>query len=301
MKKALLLVVAAVIISAAAYLFLKGETEQAGPLLVRDYKNTEYTIDGQAVTLVEGFSEEVVAPGSQTKTKTRYFGNELIKDLNEDGLDDVVFLLTQDTGGSGMFFYVVAALNAETGYVGSEAVLLGDRIAPQTIESGSGKQIIINYADRAPNEPMTAQPSIGKSLRLILDVDSMQFGEVASDFEGEVDPARMSLGMKTWAWQRADYSDGRVILPAQKDAFTVRFTDEDSFLVTTDCNGAGGTYVVDSDSIILTDTFSTMMYCEESEEAEFLKLLEDTERFKFTSRGELIFVLKLDSGTATFR
>jgi hypothetical protein len=148
------------------------------------YKNTTYIIEGSQVTLVNGVSTTPIE-NSSASVVTTFFGNELFNDLNDDGRDDVVFLLTQQTGGSGTFYYVVAALNTESGYVGSQALFLGDRIAPQTTESGPGKQIIVNYAERGLNEPMTNQPSMAKSITLILDVPSMIFGEVAVDFEGE--------------------------------------------------------------------------------------------------------------------
>jgi len=118
-----------------------------------------------------------LVPGSASKTITKYFGNEIKKDLNGDGKQDIAFLLTQDTGGSGTFFYVVAAINNENGYSGSHAFLLGDRIAPQNTESGPQNSIIVNYADRAPQENMTVSPSIGKSIRLILDSNTMKFRE----------------------------------------------------------------------------------------------------------------------------
>ncbi|RJQ36327.1 hypothetical protein C4552_03505 [Candidatus Parcubacteria bacterium] len=141
-------------------------------------KDATYVIEGRVITLANGISELEAAPGSASKIVTRYFGNEVRKDLNGDGREDVAFLLTQETGGSGTFFYVVAALNTETGYVGSQAFLLGDRIAPQTIESGPGNTIVVNYADRQPGEPMTARPSVGKSARLILDAEAMQLKDI---------------------------------------------------------------------------------------------------------------------------
>ena len=161
---------------------------------VGDYKNATYIIEGQSVTLVGGVSETEAAPGSATKIITRYFGNEVKHDLNDDGREDVVFLLTQETGGSGTFFYVVAALNTEGGYVGSHALFLGDRIAPQTTEIDEGKTtngtdrqnvIVVNYATRLPGEPFTTSPSLGKSIWIKLDPVTMQLGEVARDFEGE--------------------------------------------------------------------------------------------------------------------
>jgi hypothetical protein len=120
---------------------------------------------------------------------TRYFGNEYVADLDADGRDDVVFLLTQETGGSGVFYYVVAARNTEQGYIGSDGYLLGDRVAPQTIQMSPNPKhknvIVVTFADRAMGEPMTAQPSIGKSVYLKLDTASMMWGIVEPDFEGE--------------------------------------------------------------------------------------------------------------------
>lgn len=124
--------------------------------------DASYEIEGQVVTLVGGLAEVEAAPGSASKITTRVFGNEATGDLNGDGKEDIAFLLTQDGGGSGTFFYVVVALKTDDGYAGTNAVFLGDRIAPQTTEI-HGAELIVNYAERAPGEPMTAQPSVGVS------------------------------------------------------------------------------------------------------------------------------------------
>lgn len=128
----------------------------------KGYKDSTYTIDGQSVTLVNGMSEVEVAPGSASKIITRYFGNEAEGDLNGDGVSDIAFLLTQTGGGSGTYYFVVVGLKTDTGYTGTNAILLGDRIAPQTTEIRDGK-LIVNYADRNAGEPMTARPSMGVS------------------------------------------------------------------------------------------------------------------------------------------
>ena len=155
----------------------------------KEYKNAEYIIEGQRIRLTNGEAQTEVAPGSASKVVTKYFGNELKTDLNSDGREDVVFLLTQNTGGSGTFYYVVAALNTARGYVGSDGYVLGDRIAPQTTEVSQNPRhknvVVVNYADRNIGEPMTTQPSLGKSAYLKLDPVSMQWGIVEPDFEGE--------------------------------------------------------------------------------------------------------------------
>ena len=175
-----------VIVGAIVYFYAPKQQEAT---FASDYKNAEYVIEGQRVKLNNGYAEIESAPGSASKIKINYFGNELKTDLNGDGREDVAFLITEETGGSGVFFYVVAALNTEKGYIGSDGYLLGDRIAPQTINVSPNPNhkyvIVANYADRALGEPMTARPSIGKSAYLKLNVDTMQWGIVVPDFEGE--------------------------------------------------------------------------------------------------------------------
>ncbi|MDD5433140.1 MAG: hypothetical protein PHE77_00550 [Candidatus Pacebacteria bacterium] len=126
------------------------------------YKNISYEIEGQTITLINGAAEEDIIPGSASKKITQYFGNEAAGDFNGDGFSDVAFLLTQNNGGSGTFYYIVAALATSSGYQGTNAVLLGDRIAPQTTEFQNG-EIIVNFADRNPDEPMSAVPLVGVS------------------------------------------------------------------------------------------------------------------------------------------
>ena len=154
-----------------------------------EYRNAEYLIEGQRIKLADGLAEADTSPGSASRIVTRYFGNELKTDLNDDGREDVVFLLTQQRGGSGTFFYAVAALNTEAGYLGSDGYLLGDRIAPQsTVVSRNPRHknvVVVNYGDRRPDEPMTAQPSVGKSVYLKLDAETVRWGIVVPDFEGE--------------------------------------------------------------------------------------------------------------------
>jgi hypothetical protein len=190
MKK-ILIVLGSIVVVLVTGMYMSVSDDVSGGI---DPQNATYTIEGQSITLTDGLSEIETTTGSATKTITRYFGNEVRHDLNDDSREDVVFLLTQETSGSGVFFYVVAALNTPDGYVGSEAFFLGDRIAPQTTHMDEGKTtngtdrqnvIVVNYAIRRPSEPFTTQPSVGKSVWLKLDPATMQFGEVAQGFEGE--------------------------------------------------------------------------------------------------------------------
>ncbi len=268
--------------------------EKQGPT---DYKDATFIVEGESVTLIDGVS----ADGS-----VKYFGNQVKGDLDGDGIPDLAFLITKEGGGSGTFYYVVAAIQTPNNtYNGTHALFLGDRIAPQTTELSQNPNhknvIVVNYAERAPGEPMTTRPSVGKSIWLKLDPASMQFGEVEQNFEGEADPSRMTLGMKTWNWVRALYNDGKEITPKQENKFTITFGDDGRFTATTDCNSMGGSYTATKDTIVFGPIAMTKMYCEGSQEADFAALLEGASGYHFTSKGELVFNLKFDSGTVTFR
>lgn len=264
-------------------------------------KDATYYINGQAVTLKNGISEIEIVPGSASKIITRYFGNEVTHDFDKDGREDVAFLLTQETGGTGTFFYVVATLNTVDGYIGSHGLFLGDRIAPQTTEMGKGDVVVVNYADRARGESFSIQPSIGKSMWLILDTKTMQFGEVAQNFEGEADPSRMTLGMNTWKWVSTTYNNDTQVKPRDSKRFTLAFKDNETFSIGTDCNSGGGNYLVNGNKISFEKMMSTMMYCEGSQESDFVKMLGGVVSYHFTSRGELVFNLKYDGGVMVFR
>ena len=137
----------------------KSNSDLVQPVQTVDYKNSTYVIQGQPVTLVNGISVALSAPESSSNITTQYLGNESTGDLNADGVNDVAFVLTQNTGGSGTFYYVVVALKTASGYQGTNAVLLGDRISPQTTQIQNG-QVIVNYLNRKASDAMTTSPTV---------------------------------------------------------------------------------------------------------------------------------------------
>lgn len=140
-----------------------------------DAKNSRFNVDGTLVTLVDGRAETTAAPGSASKEVTTYFGNEAKGDVNGDGLEDAVFLVTRASGGSGLFYFAVAVLATSTGYKTTNAFFVGDRISPQTTEIRNG-EIYVNYAERKAGEPMTSLPSQGATLMLKVTPDGVLEG-----------------------------------------------------------------------------------------------------------------------------
>jgi heat shock protein HslJ len=267
----------------------------------RSHLDAEYVIDGQPVLLRDGVSEVQPAPGAASRVVTRYFGSEVRHDLDRDGVEDVIFLLTRETGGSGTYYYVVAALAKPGGPIGSHGLFLGDRIAPQSIQSGPPGTVIVNFAERAPGESFAVRPSLGKTLWLRFDPDTLQFGELVREFEGEADPARMTLHMHRWTWLRHTRADGSEERPIDAAAFTLEFGPGGRLTATTDCNLLAGEYLADGDRLAIGELSATRMHCEGSQEAWFSELLRAAKGFRFTGKGELIIELGAGGGSLVFR
>ncbi len=99
---------------------------------ISDPGNATFDIDGRLVTLVDGISIET-QDDSSSLVSTSLFEIGAEADVDRDGRADKVVLLTQNFGGSGTFYYVAVALHTPEGYVGSNSILLGDRIGPQSV------------------------------------------------------------------------------------------------------------------------------------------------------------------------
>jgi hypothetical protein len=173
-KKMWVIVLAVVLVAAGAYIFFGTQKKAVAPMVAAfDPTNATYIIDGQPAALVDGKAQVAAAPGSAEQVTTSIFGEPASGDLNGDGRPDAAMILVQDSGGSGIFYYVAAAINTTGGAEGSNAILLGDRIAPQNIEIQNG-QIVVNYADRNPGEPMATAPSVGVTKYFIYQSSTLQ-------------------------------------------------------------------------------------------------------------------------------
>lgn len=254
------------------------------------YKDIMVEIDGKQIALKNGLAEEEGTPGSNIKIITRYFGNEAFGDLNGDGKEDIAYLITQEGGGSGTFFYIVVALQTRTGYVGSNAVYLGDRIAPQTTAIQDG-EIQVNFADRKIDEPFTAQPTIGISKYFKMQesklIESLHFFHISNH---------------KWIWVSTIMNDGTSITPENPDSFSINFNEDGSFTGTTDCNSFFGKLTIENNKMVFGPIGSTKMFCEDSQEIDFLKALAEVESFLIKPQAnQLTFLLKYDSGYMTFK
>jgi len=130
-----------------------------------DPENTSYRIKGHEIDLIDGRNKKAAAPGSASKITTTVSGSTAIGNLDDNGRPDAALVLIQNTGGTGTFFYVAAAINCTGGYRGTNSVFLGDRITVRHVSIRNGV-IVVDYLDRRPGEPMAAMPTVAKSVYL---------------------------------------------------------------------------------------------------------------------------------------
>jgi len=298
MKKIFLLTIVSILLVLGGWYFFAHE--EIPEIVTSDPLNTTYLIEEEEFALVDGFAEKDGAPDSATKNKVSIFGEPVFGDVDKDGDDDAVVILVNNPGGSGTFYYAAIAANIDGVYKGTDAIFLGDRIAPQThyIEDNRAK---VNYAVRALEDDFSVQPSIGKSLHLQFNPKTLRLIQVEVNFEGEADPNVMTLNMHTWNWIRTIYNNDTEITPNESGAFTLSFTDNGMFSATTDCNAMSGVYEAKESKIAFKDIVATVMFCEDSQEQEFSSMITEVVSFLFTTRGELILELPFDSGSMVFR
>lgn len=160
------------------YLYYNGYF--TGASLISDPANISYNIDGRTLTLKDGAAEAEYPPmeGDKfaEKIQLSLFGEPVYGDLDADGDNDAAVWLSVYGGGTGVFYYAALAVNEGTGYRSTNMLLLGDRIAPQTLEVRDGRAIY-NFAERRTGEPMAAQPSVGRSFYIKYDKTTGQISE----------------------------------------------------------------------------------------------------------------------------
>ena len=132
-----------------------------------DPLNATYLIGNDAVTLSGGQAQHPVVPGSAGQVETRVFGEPEWGDLDADGDEDAAVVLLHRTGGSGSFFYIAAAIRTQDGFIGTNAVLLGDRVALRSLQVRNGV-LMADYADRRATQPMLAAPTVAYTKYLAL-------------------------------------------------------------------------------------------------------------------------------------
>lgn len=124
-----------------------------------DPRNATYMFGDGPITLSQGRTEIQLLPNSALMEEVFLTGQVAYGDINKDDRNDSAVILVRSGGGSGSFVYVTALVSGNTGYSGSNAILIGDRVAPKNISIASGV-ITVEYLDRGEDEPFAVEPTI---------------------------------------------------------------------------------------------------------------------------------------------
>lgn len=98
-----------------------------------------------------------------------------------------------------------------------------------------------------------------------------------------------------WDFDKAVISNEDITFK-QNDKFSINFQEDGSVNGTTDCNNFMGSYEVEEaeSSLSFSALATTMMYCESSEESDYLSFLESVKSYSFASPEELVINLEGD-------
>ena len=123
-------------------------------------------IDNESITLSAGRNETQITPTSALVEETVLLDKFAYGDVNADDKEDTALLLARYGGGSGTFIYVAVFVSGPVTYRGSDALFIGDRVAPQSISINNGI-VTVDYLDRGPDEAFAAEPTIPTSKQFI--------------------------------------------------------------------------------------------------------------------------------------
>lgn len=124
-------------------------------------KNASFLLEGSNVQLTDGISA-VPIENSSLVNLTKYYGCPSSGQLEDKKTAALSFVISNESGGSGTFYYLAAAVEKDGGYIIIDPVFIGDRIKPIETSINNGI-LIISYLDRAAGEGYSAEPSIQKN------------------------------------------------------------------------------------------------------------------------------------------
>lgn len=137
-------------------------------------------------------------------------------------------------------------------------------------------------------------------LKEVSDVDDDSVDFSIDSIEGLDSQYLEILTATSWQWEQAQMNNDDLITPNTIDAFTLTFTDEGLVSGTTDCNTLAGSFALNDTRIQMNNLAVTRMFCENSQEAEFLNMVQTSQYIYFTEDNRFVLLLPYDSGSVIF-
>lgn len=140
----------------------------------------------------------------------------------------------------------------------------------------------------------------GGEVNLLLN-DEPIFVGYTREYLAELSADNISLlTSEAWLWEETVMGDDEVITPSESGQFVVIFRVDGTVSGTTDCNNFVGRYSVGQSSLTFSDVALTRMFCEDSQELEFVDMLNETTSYTFNEDNNLVLLLAFDSGSVFF-
>jgi len=133
-------------------------------------QNATYVIDESQFELLEGESIKKPLDSTESAETVALHGEPAYGDIDGDGDDDALVILTYQSGGSGTFYYGAIAWYERGTYTGTDTILLGDRIAVGTYEIRGGIGHI-EYRTHREEEAFVDEPTLSQTIKVGLNSD----------------------------------------------------------------------------------------------------------------------------------
>ena len=199
-------------------------------------------------------------------------------DLDGDGTEDAIALLTDHSSGSGHFTYLAAVLDVLGSATPTEALMIGDRIQVKSIIV-FGEQVFADLVVQGPDDPLCC------ASLMVQNVFELEDGRLVERSSTAID--RVSLAaLNNTSWRLLDLNaeEGEAVLPDTEITLQVR---EGVLEGSAGCNNYRGTITSGPEglnSLVISDSATTRKACPEpvmDQETTFLTRLTTTAAWSF--------------------
>ena len=264
---------------------LKGKT-----FVVPNTENISVTLDLVAPSAKRDYPMARYEVGDGVNRGTLVALDDFVTELSS-GRRAVPIVVNQ--GGSGEFFYLAIFTDDGTNIQHIASLPLGDRIKVERIAL-EGSNVTVTYFVHDRGQAMAELPTV--ETVAIFDIASLQVLQAGRVPQTESYTESKQFSGK-YLWTETTYNDGRKVVPAKPDVFTLIF-NANQIQLGTDCNSASAAFsatVGSSTTFSIEPLSSTKMFCESSQETEYFKMFESVATYQENSNGAIEFSLDDDA------